>query len=136
MATMSCFKRLGNSSFVMLLHLLPEGLVFYSPKIFLQLTFKGLKNATSRSCSKAFGGKAVNLMLFNSQMRNTSQLMCELKLSPITTLVPCCFLRRGSIRDTNQSSKTWWPNQTDFDRLYLAPSGPFSIPVDHNFSDL
>ena len=52
-------------------------------------TFKGLKTAISSGCSRcvAFGIKHANRILFSKHAFMISEEKCEVKLSPITTLV-------------------------------------------------
>ena len=59
-------------------------------KIFFHSTFKGLKTAISSGSSRyvAFGTKHVNRILFSNHALMISDEKCEVKLSPITTLVP------------------------------------------------
>jgi len=91
--TIKEFSRLRNSSFGIQGKRLPLPFSFQSEMIFRHAIFFGLKQATSKGWAKwvAFGGNDTKAMLFCCHACSTAILMCEDKLSPITTCFPDLF---------------------------------------------
>ncbi len=81
-------------------------------------------------------GLNTQILCYDFRITSEHVSLCVKTLSRIRTLGPSSFLTDGKKTFSNQSSKQAAPNHPFLERLYRAPSGPFSIQVDHICSAL